>query len=368
MMTEERPETMRAEQGVGTERAAQGRRIACGGILVGLVLVLACGQEFRLPPTPPAEPVPDAGRYHYEKSWDLPEPQDLAISGSYLYVIVRNDGVDPDTSVKTRVEVYLTRRPDPTPPPPAAGNFRPFTGLKHPVRICVARRESTWVFVADAGDSTIKRFHFTGGEPRFSFQHRRTVIAEGGTGLVDTLVWKGLQGLAADDELNVYLADARRDTVACYDEFGRLVRITSTAGSGDGFCITPHGMEWNGQELLVSDTGQGRIVLLDAGRTEVATRSPVGASLDQPSLLLPNDTAADREGKFIYVADTGNDRLLKYRRTGEFVDSVYSARAVDPRLGAPILEPRFLAVEEPLVFLSDPAHNRLVAFALADSF
>lgn len=352
----------------GAPRAARASVLSRIALLAALAAVLACGQEFRLPPAPPPEPVPDAGRYHYEKSWTLPEPQDVAISGSYLYVIVRNDGADPDTSVKTRVEVYLTRRPDPTPPPPAAGNFRPFEGLTHPVRLCVARRESTWVFVADAGDSTIKRFHFTGGAPRATFQHRRTVIAEGGTGLVDTLVWKGFDGLAADEALNVYLADARRDTVACYDDAGRFLRAVSTAGSGDGYCISAHGMEWNGQELLVSDTGQGRVVLLNGSQSEVATRPPVGARLDQPSLRLPLDTAGDRNGQFVYVADTGNDRLLKYRLNGEFVDSVYSARAVDPRLGTPILEPRFLAVEEPLVFLSDPAHNRLVAFALADSF
>ena len=34
--------------------------------------------------------IPDAGRYHYEKSWTLPEPGDVAVAGSYLYVIVAN--------------------------------------------------------------------------------------------------------------------------------------------------------------------------------------------------------------------------------------------------------------------------------------
>jgi hypothetical protein len=68
------------------------------------------------------------------------------------------------------------------------------------------------------------------------------------------------------------------------------------------------------------------------------------------------------------VADTGRDRVIKYKLTGEFVDSVYSAHVSIPRLAEPILAPRFVAVEDPLVFISDPAHDRLVAFALADSF
>lgn len=334
--------------------------------LAGLALVLACGQEFTLPPTPPPEPIPDAGRYHFEKSWSLPEPGDLAIAGSYLYVIVKNDGADPDTSVKSRVAVYMTGRPTPTLPP--QGRIGPFLGLKRPVQLCVAKGESTWVVVADAADSTIKRYHFTGGEPRLSFQHRRDIYTEADTGLVSVLVWKEISGLAADDELNVYVTDAVRDTVSRYDRNGRFVRVVSTAGSGDGYCISARGISWNGSELLVGDTGQNRVVLLDPDGTETATRPPIGIRPTDPAPVLPEDVAPDRNRKFAYVADTGQSRVLKYLLSGEFVDSVYSIRDLDARLGPPIAGPRHIAVEEPLVFVADPANNRLVAFALADSF
>jgi DNA-binding beta-propeller fold protein YncE len=349
--------------GAGLRRGAGWRR---AGFVLGLASLLGCGQEFRLPPTPPPEPIPDAGRFHYEKSWNLPAPGDLAAAGSYLYVIVANTGADPDTNVQSRVEVYLTGRPDPTPPP--LGRIHPFTGLTRPVLLCVARRESTWVFVADAGDSTIKRFHFTGGAPRHSFQHRSYRLIDADTTYADVLVWKEMSGLAADDRLNIYLADAERDTIGCYDEEGRFLRAVSTAGSGDGYAISARGLAWNGEELLVSDTGQNRLVLLDEEQSETASRPPIGLRLNEPRLLLPEDVAGDRNRKFAYVADTGQNRVLKYLLTGEFIDSVYSARSVDPRLGDPILAPRHIAVEEPLVFVSDPDHNRLVAFALADSF
>jgi hypothetical protein len=83
---------------------------------------------------------------------------------------------------------------------------------------------------------------------------------------------------------------------------------------------------------------------------------------------MPEDVSGERTGAFLFIADTGRDRVLKYRLTGEFVDSVYSARTPVPLEGGPILAPRFVAVEERLVFVSDKDNNRLVTFALADSF
>ena len=48
--------------------------------------------------------------------------------------------------------------------------------------------------------------------------------------------------------------------------------------------------------------------------------------------------------------------------------SVNLAKGMDPPLGWCHSHPRFVAVEDPLVFVSDPVHDRLVVFALVDSF
>ncbi len=356
-------------------------------LLLGLVLAVAgCGQEFELPPTPEPEPLPDAGRYHYEKSWNLNAPSDVAIRGSYLYVITENRGIEAD-SAKGRIEVFLTYRPDPTPPP--VGFILPFTGLEDPTRLCVAKGDSTFVIVSDRHESTridttgvtidttevgggvvydttyvtqvttqrswaIRRFYFAGGAPLGSF------------GLPTE--WVEVNGLTADEQLNVYVTDAVRDVVAKYDRRGRLVATLSSRGTGDGYINQARGLDWNGADLIVGDTGQDRIVFLNRDVVETATRRPVGTTTGPYSPRRPEDVAGDRAGAFVFVADTGRDRVLKYRLTGEFVDSVYSARSSITRLTEPILAPRFVAVEDPLVFISDPANDRLVAFALADSF
>jgi hypothetical protein len=374
-------------------------RIRGAALLLGLALGTAgCGQEFKLPPTPPPEPVPDAGRYHFEKSWDLSAPTDIAVRGSYIYVLTQKRGSGADAA-KAQVEVFLTNRPEPTPPPP--GFVHPFTGLEDPTRICVVKGDSTFILVADRHevmrtdttsvvdhiDSTgvggpydttfvtqevvrsrswsVKRFHFTGGAPLASFGLPGPFLPDGP---VDLNRWVEVNGLAADENLNIYVSDAIRDVVDQFDRNGRLVKHLSTRGTGDGYINQARGMDWNGAELLVADTGQDRAVFLDRNAVETATRPPVGTTTGPFGPRRPEDVAGDRARKFIYIADTGRDRVLKYRLTGEFVDSVYSAQLSIPRLVDPILAPRFVAVEDPLVFVSDPVHDRLVAFALADSF
>lgn len=314
-----------------------------------LVLAAACGQQFSLPPEPDPEPIPDAGRYSFDRTWSLPAPRDLKIWGSYIYVITANTGAD-SAEVKARVEMFLTSRPDPVVPP--SDRIQPFTGLIDPVHLAVAHRESIYVFVADRGDMKVKRFNYTGGPPRFSFTDP---------------TWREFSGLAADDDLNVYIADAARDTIARYDDHGRFSRVISSWGAGSGFVMRPHGMEWNGRELVVSDTDQDRIVLLRTDATETASGSPVGVGAGPFRPMQPLDVAADRLAPHLYVTDTGNSRILKFDLDGTFVDSVYSARDSDPRMGPPLLEPAHVTVRGRTVFVSDAANNRLVAFQLADS-
>ncbi len=314
-----------------------------------LALAAACGQQFSLPPEPDPEPIPDAGRYSYDRTWSLPAPRDIHIWGGYIYVITANTGPD-SADVKARLEMFLTSRPDPVVPP--SDRLRPFTGLIDPVHVTVAHRESIYVFVADRGDMKVKRFNYTGGQPGFSFTDP---------------AWREFSGLAADDDLNVYVADAVRDTIAQYDDRGRFTRLISSWGAGSGFVMRPHGMEWNGRELIVSDTEQDRVVLLRTDATETASGSPIGVGAGPFRPIGPLDVASERLSPYLYVTDSENGRILKFTRDGAFIDSVYSARDSDPRLGPPILEVSHVTARGRTVFVSDPANNRLVAFQLADS-
>jgi DNA-binding beta-propeller fold protein YncE len=301
----------------------------------GLLLLLAsCGQEFHLPPRPEPGRIPTAGTYNLEAIWSLDAPTDLASQGSFLYVI------EGEASVRA----YLTEQRTPQQTP----FVTEFQGLVRPVHLAIARKDSTFVFVADAGDMTVKRYHFTGGAPRQAFRDSS---------------WIELSGLAVDGDLNVYVSDAPRDLIYKYGPDGEPDRLISDLGSGTGFVQSPTGMFWNGVHLVVADTGKNWVQRIEVDTTNVAAQGePIGVEL---TLDEPRDVASDRDRSFIFVAETGSDRILKFLTTGALEDSVYSPHKLETTLEIPISAPRYLATEGDRVFVSDPENDRVVIFKLA---
>lgn len=309
--------------------------LALAGLSTAIAFASSCGQKFDLPPQPDPGRIPTPGTYNFEKNWEIDRPSDLLSQGSYLYVI----------EAEERVAAYLTRSKNAI-HPQFVGEFE---GLVRPTLLALARRDSTWIFVADQGDTTIKRYLFTGGAPRAIFQ--------------DSLWTSAFSGLAADADLNLYVSFADKDTILQYDDRGVRRRLISDRGTGQGFVIAPHGVHWNGTHLLVADTGKNWVQRLLGDTTNVAAAGdPIGSVVP---LTGPLDVSADRLGEFVFVADSGRDRILKFLATGGFVDSVYSPTKPETQIEIPIDNPRYLAVEDSLVFVADPDRNRIVAFKLA---
>jgi DNA-binding beta-propeller fold protein YncE len=305
-------------------------------VSVALLLGLwGCGQKMELPPQPEPGRIPEPGTYNLFTVWPLEAPGDMAVRGSYLYVVQR----------EREVKAYLSYRPE-VAPATIVGEFR---GLIRPVRLAIAKRDSTFLIVADAGDMTIKRFYYLGGDPIHTFTDSS---------------WVEFSGLAADSRLNVYVADAARDTIAMYDAQGRFVRLVSDWGTGSGFVISPHGLAHNGRMLIVADTGKNWIQRLEPDTTNVAAiQEPIGIDGE---LTAPEDVAVDANGEFIYVADTGADHVLKFLLTGAFEDTVYSATKIP--LDPPIHEPRYIEAlddgESNFVYVADPENDRIVVLKL----
>ncbi|MCA9728716.1 MAG: NHL repeat-containing protein [Candidatus Eisenbacteria bacterium] len=309
-------------------------RVVSLAALGAVVLLAACGQEFHLPPRPEPGRIPTAGTYNLEAIWTLDAPTDLASQGSFLYVI------EGDATV----HAYLTEQRTPQQTPFVAE----FEGLVHPVHVAIAKKDSTFVFVADAGDMTVKRYHFTGGAIRQTIQDSS---------------WVELSGLAVDGDLNVYVSDAPRNVVYRYAPSGEVDRLVSDLGSGTGFVDGPTGMFFNGVHLVVSDTNKNWVQRIVPDTTNIAASGdPIGVDF---TLHEPMDVTSDRDRSFIYVADTGSDRILKFLTTGAFEDSVYSPFKTETTLEIPIAGPRYVATEGDKVFVSDPANDRVVIFKLA---
>lgn len=303
------------------------------GVALAALLLLGCGQQFDLPAQPDKPiPIPEPGTYNLKTTWTLAAPGDLAVFGLYLFVI----------EAQERLEVYYTTRYSPQRPPMVSA----FTGLVAPVQVAVTKRDSLFVVVADSGDMRCKVYYWLGGPPLQSFTDS---------------AWVELSGLAVDEDLTLYVADAARDTVMAYDRWGHRKRIVSDYGTGSGYVIDPHGMAYNGEWLVVADTGKNWVQRLVPDTTNIAAiLEPIGR--EEGLLDAPLDVAADRQGEFIYVADTGHDRVLRFLTTGAFSDTVYSPEKID--LAPPLTAPRWVCSEDSLVFISDPARDRLLLLEL----
>ena len=300
---------------------------------LALVVLAACGQEFNLPPQPDPQDVTLNNTYNLSKVWSIPSPTAMASQGSWVYVIEEEQ----------RVHAYFTGQQRAIRPT----FISEFQGLVRPVDIAVAERESIYVYVADAGDMTVKRYHFTGGAPRFTFTDPD---------------WTEFSGLAADVFLNVYVSDAARNSVYKYSPTGERDRLLSDLGSGRGFVDHPHGLYWNGRYVLVADTGKDWAQRLVDSQTNTAAPGPaIGEDFE---LNAPEGISTDRgDQNNIYVADTGSGRVFKFTVDGTFVDSVYTATKIP--LEVPVDAPRHLAVAGIFVFLSDQANDRILGLELA---
>lgn len=303
-------------------------------IVLGALALAGCGQRFELPPQPESGRIPIPGTYNLDRIWEVPSPSDLVVHGSYVYVIQE----------EANLEVYLRRHPEPV-RPAFVGTFE---GLVHPVQVCLAKRDSTFILIADAGDMQIKRYYFRGGQPLHTFTDS---------------AWVDLSGIAADEHLNVYVADAVRDTIYKYDEHGRRVRLIADRGTGKGFVIAPQGLAYRNKVLWVADTGKNWVQRLRPDSTNTAIEGqPIGLDVE---LGEPVDVAADPAGESVFVAEAANDRVLRFQATGGFQDTVYAHTKREVHVEPPVSSPRYVAADDSLVFLPDPENNRIVILRLA---
>jgi hypothetical protein len=126
----------------------------------------------------------------------------------------------------------------------------------------------------------------------------------------DTTTFLAPTGLAADPSGTVYLSDAADDTVwSVADGVARLLAGRSGEagyggdnGAGTVLLNDPTGLAWDGNHLLVADTGNHRVRSVTPGGLSGTAAGPLG--LSQPVGLLVDPSGA------AWVADSGTGRVL----------------------------------------------------------
>ncbi len=159
-------------------------------------------------------------------------------------------------------------------------------------------------------------------------------------------------GIAVDRRGNVYVADTQNHRIQVFDAQGNLIRSIGSLGSGEGQFYEPRGIAIDAQgNLYVADTWNARIVKLSANGTWLAAwgegneerdgrrftdtgGTEEGNAASPLGLYGPRGVAVDAEGN-VYIADTGNKRIVVTDDEGTFLYQLGFAGAEPGRFSEP---------------------------------
>jgi len=146
------------------------------------------------------------------------------------------------------------------------------------------------------------------------------------------------RGVAVDDNGRVYFAEGRSHRIRTILPDGTLATVAGTGESGfggdggpatDALIYFPGGIDIGSGVLFIADAGNDRVRAVDLATgviTTVAGTGTSGFSGDggdplAASLSDPRDVAASDDGRSLYVADRGNNRIRIVSLASPFINT-----------------------------------------------
>jgi hypothetical protein len=219
-----------------------------------------------------------------------------------------------------------------------------------------------------------------------------TVLPNGG-GTAKGSSMFGPRGVAANAKW-IAVADTRNHRVLLFDRASKATSAAIVLGQPDATSSSsnspsaatlsaPEGVALDGERVLVADTGNHRVVIWTSPKTTGQPTDVVlgqstmteaqpnrGAHASAGSLLLPSAVGVVRGA--VFVADTGNNRLLRWTQpaSGVDADAVFGQPDFASRVGATsasdvgrLASPMAIATDDTFVYTVDRDLARVVAFA-----
>ncbi|MBU4502958.1 MAG: Ig-like domain-containing protein [Nanoarchaeota archaeon] len=151
------------------------------------------------------------------------------------------------------------------------------------------------VYVADSLNHRIQKFDATG-----------TFITKWGAQGTEPGQFDQPMGIFIDFYNNLHIADSLNNRIQEFSSSGSLWNYWGEAGSGNGQFSQPTDSCRDNYYIYVADTANNRVVKFDSYQQFLLNINGIG--LDSPSSVIKD---ADPYKEYIWIADTGNNRVIK---------------------------------------------------------
>ncbi len=146
-------------------------------------------------------------------------------------------------------------------------------------------------------------------------------------------------GAAVDATGNIFVAEFGNNRIQTFSPGGGFLRKWGSEGIGDGQFIQPRGIEAAGGQVYVSDSSNGlrglTAKLIQVFNAAGDFRFKFGTAGGQRGELNgPRGMTTDAAGN-LYVADSGNNKIVKFTSQGGFLDEFGTFGSADGQFRSP---------------------------------
>ena len=213
--------------------------------------------------------------------------------------------------------------------------------LQKPMAVTVYRRK---IFVSDTNNHRIAVFDYD-GKPLYTF-------GKDGTGQGE---FKFPYGITADSSGQIYVADLYNGKISIFDQTGKFIKYFAQDEKNifDG----PAGLYFFDNQIFVTDVQQHKVMVFNLAGKKILEFGKKGNG--NGDLSSPNAVTATNE--FIYVSDTGNNRVVKFDRNGKFLATITGGNSEQQDSG--VVNVRGIAVDDRgILFVVSNLTNKVWSF------
>jgi len=259
-----------------------------------------------------------------KRAGEMREPTDVAVDyRGYIYVTERGNN---------RIQVFS----------PSGKFHRSYYNVSEPASIAL---DSSGFVVADAGNYMIKKFSFN-ENLLFSFGSRGNSHSQ----------FQKITGVAIDDRGNILTIDGEKNTVQVFSPEKSIAMPEEVAPPLNSirllsmYNIHVTDMAWHNDILYATSKDEDSVYFIQGGLVRKIVKKSGNVELSKPYGI-----AVD-PGGYIWVADSGNDRLVRMDRTGRILLTVGSSGSGSGEFS----EPKGIAITgKGIIYVADSDNERI---------